>query len=650
MTTDGSRGAPGRPAGGPGRGLICSADDGPQRGIPLDGNAPQPPSSADDVPGGYSPPKGTPREQRSRTTRADVVRFIRAVRDSDEAVVDDTVMRLSRARPWLAPLTLTVGAFVMLFDGVKLVFTNWRLTLVQVLPAMWIWAAMYDLKLHVSPWHDKAFDVLTRPAVVISLVLAIAAITAAAFYLNAVFAYAIIQPGRPQIRPAFTRARSHLGVVLGSGFAVGVCLGLSTVVADRWGVFWFALTLGAVIGVMMISYVAVPSRLAGIKTTRSRGDKLTASVVGVTIGAVICTPPYILGRVGLLMLGTKVLFPLGVIFFAVGLTLMAGATGAVKAVRMSAKFVPGPDPAGKRSATLDNRHPSEGANGKGHPDMKSDDRPRVGRRVRHGIEAAEERYSGSAPEDLWHRLDALDFMNQAMLLAGTLLLCVFPFLIVLSALTGRGAAITFSRRLGLNQQAAADLGHLFTSSRTTSATISTASLVLLVLFLLAGASAVQQLYERIFDLDSRGARDLLRRLIWAGLVVGWGFLGGLVGPSVRAGGPVLTGVVILVAFTGFWWFAMRFLLGGRVPWRRLFPSAVATGLCWLGMVAVFSATFSGMVISSYDRYGPIGVVFDLLSYILAVGVVIILGAVVGIVWYERGLSFRAAFGKLRRAR
>jgi hypothetical protein len=266
--------------------------------------------------------------------------------------VDDAVMRLSRARPWLAPLTLTVGAFAMLFDGVKLLFTNWRLTLVQVLPAMWIWAAMYDLKLHLSPWHDKALHVLTGPAVVIPLVLGIAAITAAAFYLNAVFAYAIIQPGRPQIRPAFTRARSHLGVVLGSGSVVGICLGLSTVVAARWGVFWFGLTLSAVIGVMMISYVAVPSRLTGIKTTHSRRDKLTASVVGGTIGAVICTPPYILGRIGLLMLVSKTLFPLGVIFFAVGLMLEAGATGAVKAVRMSAKLVSGRNPAGKRSATL----------------------------------------------------------------------------------------------------------------------------------------------------------------------------------------------------------------------------------------------------------------------------------------------------------
>jgi membrane protein len=300
--------------------------------------------------------------------------------------------------------------------------------------------------------------------------------------------------------------------------------------------------------------------------------------------------------------------------------------------------------------------PDPPASGPGQPPrggqsgVKAHDRPWAGRIVRHGIEAAKGKYSGSTAEDLWHRLDALDFMNQAMLLAGTLLLCVFPLFIVLSALVGRGAASGFSKRLGLNQQAAADMGHLFTSSATTSATISTASLVLLVLFALAGATAIQQLYERIFDLGSRGARDMLRRLIWAGLVVGWIALGDLVGPTLRAGGPVLFGIVILVAFTGFWWFAMRFLLSRRVPWRRLLPSAVATGLCWLGMVAVFAATFSGMVISSYDRYGPVGIVFDLLSYILAVGVVIILGAVVGIVWHDRGLSFRAAFRKLRRAR
>jgi hypothetical protein len=297
-------------------------------------------SPADDASSQPAPsgPAGQSR-RRHHITRAQVGQFVQAVRDSDRAVVDEMILRLSRSRPWLAPLALAVGAFAMLFDGVKLLFTNWRLTLIQVLPAMWIWAAMYDLKLHVL--RGKSFHQLTGPAVVIPLVLGVAVITAASFYLNAVFAFAIIQPGRPQIRPAFTQARSHLPIVLGSGLIVGILLGLSTVVVVRWGVFWFGLSLSIVVGLMMVCYVAVPSRLIGVKPTQSKRDKLTASAVGGAIGAVICTPPYALGRVGLLMLGSHTLFALGVILLVVGLTLQAGATGAVKTVKMSAKLLSG---------------------------------------------------------------------------------------------------------------------------------------------------------------------------------------------------------------------------------------------------------------------------------------------------------------------
>jgi hypothetical protein len=249
-----------------------------------------------------------------------------------------------------APLALTVGAFAMLFEGVKLLFSNWRLTLIQVLPAMWIWAAMLDLKAHVL--HGKTLYVLRGP-VLIPIVLGIAAITAAGFFLNAVFAFAIASPGRPAIRPAFIQARTHSAVVLGSGAAVGVCLGVSTTVFTRWGLWWFALSLSVVIAVMMVCYVAVPARLIGMKTSYSKRDKLTATVVGGAIGAVVCTPPYVLGRIGLIMLGSRALLVPGIILIVVGLTLQAGATGAVKAIKMSAKLVAGrrqadggqPDPA-----------------------------------------------------------------------------------------------------------------------------------------------------------------------------------------------------------------------------------------------------------------------------------------------------------------
>ena len=86
----------------------------------------------------------------------------------------------------------------------------------------------------------------------------------------------------------------------------------------------------------------------------------------------------------------------------------------------------------------------------------------------------------------------------------------------------------------------------------------------------------------------------------------------------------------------------RFLLAGRVSWRRLYPCAVATGAFSIGMLAVFSVIFSGMVTSYDQKYGPIGIVFGLMSFFIAIGVVIILGAAVGLMWQDRGLSFRAA--------
>jgi hypothetical protein len=269
--------------------------------------------------------------------------LVRAIEEGDEAEVQEAVLRLSRSRRWLAPLAFAVGAFAMLFDGVKLLFSNWRLTIVQVLPAMWIWLAMLDLKIHVL--HSKSF-IVRHGLIAAVLVAAIAAMTAAAFALNAVFAFAIAGPDQPpQIRPAFAHARTHRGIVLGSGAVIGVLLGLSAIVVPRWGEGWFTLSMGIVIGVMMVCYVAVPSRLIGIAPKRSTRDKLAASAISGALGSVVCTPPYLLGRIGILMLGSHALLIPGIVLLTVGFTLEAGATGAVKAIKMSAKLAGGHDPA-----------------------------------------------------------------------------------------------------------------------------------------------------------------------------------------------------------------------------------------------------------------------------------------------------------------
>ena len=265
-------------------------------------------------------------------------RMVAAIRNGDDALVESVILSLSQRSRFLAPLTLVVGAFAMLFQGVKLLFTNWRLTLIQVLPAMLIWLAMLDLKLHLL--RGKSLRVIEGP-ILIPIVLAIAAVTAAAYFLNAVFAFSVADPLHPDIRPAFARARKHRKTVLGWGFVIGLGLGFATMVMARWGRIWFALVLSVVVAIMMITYVAVPARIIGVKSDRSRRDKLTATAIGGAVGAVVCSPPYLLGRVGIILLGIRPFFVVGIILLVIAVPLQTGAVTATKAVKFSAKLVTG---------------------------------------------------------------------------------------------------------------------------------------------------------------------------------------------------------------------------------------------------------------------------------------------------------------------
>lgn len=229
---------------------------------------------------------------------------------------------------------------MILLQGVRLLFTNWRLSLLQVLPAMWIWAAMLDLKLHLIKGRDFK---LWYGADALALVMAVAVVTMASFYLNAVFAMAIsVTPPEP-IRGAFKRTRDHAAAVLVVAILPGLALGVSAVLVPRWGLDWFVFSLGVVVAFLMVTYVVVPARMVGIRAKRasSRKDQITSTVVSTTLGAIVCTPAYVLGRVGLIMLGSRTLAVLGGVLLAAGLTLQAGSSGAVKAVKVSAKLLAG---------------------------------------------------------------------------------------------------------------------------------------------------------------------------------------------------------------------------------------------------------------------------------------------------------------------
>jgi membrane protein len=244
-----------------------------------------------------------------------------------------------------------------------------------------------------------------------------------------------------------------------------------------------------------------------------------------------------------------------------------------------------------------------------------------------------ERWQQSA---LVRRLRAADVVNGGTLFAAVLFLCFVPFMLVIRSMVGRSKVAGFSERFGLTGQAAHALEQAFTSSASTAAAVNGLSWVFVILGGIAAAAAIQELYERVFEVEGRGFRHTPQRVIWlaAALVVtlasGWAL------PWLSsAGGSALVGLWSLVEGTAFLWFSMWLLLGGRLAWRELFPSALATGIGWLGLVIAFRLTISGSITSSYHTYGTIGVVFVIMSVLIGVGVVVVLGALLGLAWRER---------------
>lgn len=269
----------------------------------------------------------------------------------------------------------------------------------------------------------------------------------------------------------------------------------------------------------------------------------------------------------------------------------------------------------------------------GEPDR---DRQRRRDQLRHVQAAAGGRVEYWWRSRLVRRLQAADLINQGLLVAAVLLLCFLPFLLVIESLGGRDNASEFIKRFGLSGDAAHAVRQAFTSPVSPSAAVSGLTWVLFVLFGLAAAGAIQELYGRVFDVKGRGLRDTPRRAVWLAAALGLAVAGAWTQPWLdRAGGPAVVAVAALPAATAFWWFSMWLLLGGRVGWRELLPSALATGVCWMGMVIVFRLTLSSTITSDYQKYGPAGVVFALMPLLIAIGVVILLGAVLGAVWRER---------------
>jgi membrane protein len=275
------------------------------------------------------------------------------------------------------------------------------------------------------------------------------------------------------------------------------------------------------------------------------------------------------------------------------------------------------------------------------PDPGSAAARRIKPRYRRLLETGRSRYEGSFAQDLIRGLGAVDFGDRIINFGASLLLSVLPLIIVLSAYASHRIQDDITEHLGLSTEGDRIVEGLFKGSNTSFNLAVFFSLLLSFAGTIVVARSVEVIYERAFDYSPLPRRQAwLRCTVWVAVVAGVVIGDAAVGKSLRDGpaGPVVMGVVQFVGFLLFFWWSVHYLLGGRESWRRVRPAAIATALFWIGLGVFAAFYFSTTIVDDSRTYGPIGVTFTLVTWFIAMGAVLTLGAVVGAVWQRRTLG------------
>ena len=120
------------------------------------------------------------------------------------ASVESALTDLGGRRRWLAPLVYAAGTVAVVFDGVLLLLRNWRLTLLQLFPAVWISVMTWNMKSHLVSKPTFSTSVVIAAAIGVLLAAQVA------YWSNATFAYTMAKDATDDIRAAFARGSTSL--------------------------------------------------------------------------------------------------------------------------------------------------------------------------------------------------------------------------------------------------------------------------------------------------------------------------------------------------------------------------------------------------------------------------------------------------------
>jgi membrane protein len=227
-----------------------------------------------------------------------------------------------------------------------------------------------------------------------------------------------------------------------------------------------------------------------------------------------------------------------------------------------------------------------------------------------------------------------ELMERAMGFAALAMLTVFPLLVVVaaaSAATHHGLAVWVVYGMGLTGSSARAVGQVFSAPARVLSTTSVFSLFLLGVFGVTFAGSVQAGFERVWGLPAGPWHKIWRQAVWVIVFIAYIYAAATVGTVTRHA-PAETvsrvSVAIVLGIAFFWW-GLRFLVGGRVSYLAAMPGAVATVAFLAGLRAFSALVFEPLIVSNAVTYGALGTVLIVQSWLIGVGWVVYGGQLFG---------------------
>lgn len=247
-----------------------------------------------------------------------------------------TIAQLRVGRVLAGPLSFLAGAVLLVLHGIVLLLTNWRLLVLELIPAIWIAAVLWDWRFHVVEGHELT-ELHGGWAIAIAAFVVLA--TMASYWCNIAFTYSALDH-RMRLQDAARKASGHARLVATAALGVGLLHAWVSVRGPVKGLPTVTVGLGLVALLNLYLYTALPAQALGLRRQRPSPTQYVAkTVTSGAVSMVVSLPGLLLALLAHALLGVTVLRALGVVVLAVAVVLQVAAASSSRAVSMSAQIL-----------------------------------------------------------------------------------------------------------------------------------------------------------------------------------------------------------------------------------------------------------------------------------------------------------------------